>query len=48
MRCYRICLALAGFRGEAIVGALGVGTRSERAFTDAEMQELIAEGRRLP
>jgi L-methionine (R)-S-oxide reductase len=36
------------FRGEAIVGALGIGTRSERAFTDAEMQDLIAEGRQLP
>ncbi|MFL4988826.1 MAG: GAF domain-containing protein [Microvirga sp.] len=36
------------FRGEAIVGALGIGTRSERAFTDAEMQELIAAGRQLP
>ena len=36
------------FRGEAIVGALGIGTRSERAFTDAEMQDLIAAGRQLP
>src|SRR4051812_31150320 len=36
------------FGGEAIVGALGIGTRSERAFTDAEMQELIAAGRQLP
>ena len=38
----------AHLRGEAIVGALGIGTRSERAFTDAEMQDLIAEGRQLP
>src|SRR5215218_4715882 len=36
------------FRDEAIVGALGIGTRSERAFTDAEMQDLIAAGRQLP
>src|SRR5215218_7602517 len=35
------------FRGHEIIGALGIGTRSERAFTESEMELLIKEGRRL-
>jgi L-methionine (R)-S-oxide reductase len=35
------------FRGEAIVGALGIGNRGERTFTAGEVQDLIAAGRRL-
>jgi signal transduction protein with GAF and PtsI domain len=35
------------FRGEEVVGALGVANRSERAFTDTEITELMAAGRAL-
>jgi L-methionine (R)-S-oxide reductase len=35
------------FRGEATVGALGIGNRGERTFTAAETQDLIEAGRRL-
>jgi L-methionine (R)-S-oxide reductase len=35
------------FRGDEIIGALGIGTKRERAFTESETQLLIAEGRRL-
>jgi signal transduction protein with GAF and PtsI domain len=35
------------FRGEATVGALGIGNRGERAFTAVEVEDLIAAGRRL-
>jgi putative methionine-R-sulfoxide reductase with GAF domain len=35
------------FRGDATIGALGIGNRGERTFTAAEAQELIAAGRRL-
>jgi L-methionine (R)-S-oxide reductase len=35
------------FRGEATVGALGIGNRGERTFTADEAQDLIEAGRRL-
>jgi L-methionine (R)-S-oxide reductase len=35
------------FRGEEIVGALGIGTRRERRFTDEEARALMEEGRQL-
>jgi signal transduction protein with GAF and PtsI domain len=35
------------FRGDEIVGTLGIGNRGERTFTAAEAQELVEAGRRL-
>lgn len=35
------------FRGDAIVGALGVATRRERTFSEQETGRLIEAGRRL-
>jgi signal transduction protein with GAF and PtsI domain len=35
------------FRGDEIIGALGIGTRSERRFTDEEAEDLMEAGRRL-
>jgi signal transduction protein with GAF and PtsI domain len=35
------------FRGDEIVGALGIGNRRERVFTAEEAQRLIDAGRRL-
>ena len=35
------------FRGDAVVGALGIGNRRERVFTADEAQRLIEAGRRL-
>lgn len=35
------------FRGEAVVGALGIANRSERSFTEAEIEGLLAAGRAL-
>jgi signal transduction protein with GAF and PtsI domain len=35
------------FRGDAAVGALGIGNRGERTFAAAEIDELIAAGRRV-
>jgi L-methionine (R)-S-oxide reductase len=35
------------FRGDQVVGTLGIGVRGERAFTDAEAEELLAVGRVL-
>jgi len=35
------------FRGDAVIGTLGVGNRSERVFTPAEVDELLATGRAL-
>ncbi len=35
------------FRGDDIVGALGVANRSERIFSETEIQDLIAAGRKL-
>lgn len=35
------------FDGEDVVGALGVANRSERTFADAEIEELLQEGRRI-
>lgn len=35
------------FRGEDVVGALGVANRGERTFTEAEIAELIMAGRAL-
>ena len=35
------------FRGDDIVGALGVANRSERIFSETETQDLIAAGRML-
>jgi GAF domain-containing protein len=35
------------FRGDQVVGTLGIGVRGERTFTDAETEELLAAGRLL-
>jgi signal transduction protein with GAF and PtsI domain len=35
------------FRGDAVIGTLGVGNRSERVFTQAETDDLLAVGRAL-
>ena len=35
------------YRGEAVVGALGVGTREERTFSEQEQAWLIGAGRAL-
>src|SRR5262245_36573381 len=35
------------FRGDQVVGTLGIGVRGERTFTDAETEELLAAGRVL-
>src|SRR5262245_834078 len=35
------------FRGDQVVGTLGIGVRGERTFTEAETAELIAAGRVL-
>ena len=35
------------FRGDAVIGTLGVGNRSERVFTRAETDDLLALGRAL-
>ena len=35
------------FRGDAVIGTLGVGNRSERLFTQAETDDLLAVGRQL-
>jgi GAF domain-containing protein len=35
------------FRGDQVVGTLGIGVRGERTFTDAETDELLAAGRLL-
>jgi hypothetical protein len=35
------------FRGEAVIGTLGVGNRSERVFTPEETEELLGLGRSL-
>jgi signal transduction protein with GAF and PtsI domain len=35
------------FRGDAVIGTLGVGNRSERVFTQAETDDLLAAGRAL-
>lgn len=35
------------FRGDEVVGALGVANRSERTFSEAETDTLIEAGRRL-
>jgi hypothetical protein len=35
------------FRGEAIIGALGIGNRRERIFTAEEAERLMEAGRRL-
>ena len=35
------------FRGERVVGTLGIGVRGERMFTEAETEELLAAGRVL-
>ena len=35
------------FRGDQVVGTLGIGVRGERTFTDAETEELLAAGRAL-
>jgi L-methionine (R)-S-oxide reductase len=35
------------FRGDQVVGTLGVGVRGERTFTEAETAELLAAGRVL-
>jgi L-methionine (R)-S-oxide reductase len=35
------------FRGERVVGTLGIGVRGERTFTEAETEELVAAGRTL-
>jgi L-methionine (R)-S-oxide reductase len=35
------------FQGDLVIGALGIANRTERVFTDDEVQELIGAGRRL-
>lgn len=35
------------FRGDAVIGTVGVGNRSERVFTPAETDDLLAVGRAL-
>jgi GAF domain-containing protein len=35
------------FRGDQVVGTLGIGVRGERTFTEAETAELLAAGRVL-
>jgi L-methionine (R)-S-oxide reductase len=35
------------FRGDMVIGTLGVGNRSERVFTQAETDDLLALGRQL-
>ena len=35
------------FRGDRVVGTLGIGVRGERTFTEAETEALIAAGRAL-
>jgi L-methionine (R)-S-oxide reductase len=35
------------FRGDEVVGALGIANRAERAFTDAEIAELMEAGRKV-
>jgi L-methionine (R)-S-oxide reductase len=35
------------FRGDQVVGTLGIGVRGERTFTEAETEELLAAGRVL-
>jgi signal transduction protein with GAF and PtsI domain len=35
------------FRGDAVIGTLGVGNRSERVFTQVEIDDLLAAGRAL-
>ncbi len=35
------------YRGEEVVGALGVANRTERAFSEAETQDLLEAGRAL-
>ena len=35
------------FRGGEVIGALGIANRTERSFTEAEAQDLMAAGRRL-
>ena len=32
------------FRGDQVVGTLGIGVRGERTFTEAETAELLAAG----
>ncbi len=35
------------FRGDEVVGALGIANRSERAFSEAEVAELMDAGRKI-
>ena len=35
------------FRGERVVGTLGVGVRGERTFSEGETEALLAAGRAL-
>jgi len=35
------------FRGDQVVGTLGIGVRGERTFTEAETAELLAAGRAI-
>jgi signal transduction protein with GAF and PtsI domain len=35
------------FRGDAVIGTLGVGNRRERVFTPAEIDDLLSAGRAL-
>lgn len=35
------------YDGETVIGALGIANRSERTFTDAEIEQLMSEGREL-
>jgi L-methionine (R)-S-oxide reductase len=40
-------IALPMFRGDLVVGVLGVANRTARAFTEEETSRLMEEGRRL-
>lgn len=40
-------LAVPLFRGERVIGALGVGNRAERTFTKSEVERLLAAGREM-
>lgn len=40
-------LAVPLFRGDRVIGALGVGNRAERTFTQGEIDRLLAAGREM-
>jgi signal transduction protein with GAF and PtsI domain len=40
-------IALPMFHGSELAGVLGIANRAARTFTDAEVEQLLVEGRRL-